>query len=272
MVYEKNEWVGSDNPHIGEPGSTPILDDWLNHLETQYDESVLYTDAAIADIPEPEPGLKVYANAAAVDAVAAAEVGVLVTSTPATFLNISDGTIAYDGFDTISIAIETLTTTSVSNPARIGRAQIARFSYDWDSAVYEYRRTKLWYDSAWLAWVLVTPSKAVLTPTVFNHTTISSMGYGNSWRLGIVRLNSPTQNPQVVQFTASGADAANVGMWTYFDITLQTQPISLTVSGAGVTLNGGTSTIAIGAGLARGFTARLTAVNTWTVSIDWNSQ
>lgn len=47
MAYEKQEWVGSENPLEGDPGSTPLSDDRLNHLETQYDEAVAYTDQAL---------------------------------------------------------------------------------------------------------------------------------------------------------------------------------------------------------------------------------
>lgn len=51
MVYVKQEWVGSDNPLVGEPGSTPITDIALNHLETQYDQAVAYVDAELLDLP-----------------------------------------------------------------------------------------------------------------------------------------------------------------------------------------------------------------------------
>lgn len=108
-------------------------------------------------------------------------------------------------------------------------------------------------------------------PGVFDHTAISSIGFGDgTWNQGVVRLNSPTQNPQVVQFTDTGADAPHVGMWTYFDMPL-TQAVSLTVSGSGVTLNGGTSTISIPAGSAWGFRTQVTAVNTWRVDIFWKA-
>lgn len=50
MAYIKKDWVGSRNPLEADPGSTPITEAALDHLETQYDEAVAYTNAQIGAI------------------------------------------------------------------------------------------------------------------------------------------------------------------------------------------------------------------------------
>lgn len=57
MVYIKKEWVGSENPLEGDPGSTPITESALDHLETQYDEAVAYTNAQVAGLTKTSVGL-----------------------------------------------------------------------------------------------------------------------------------------------------------------------------------------------------------------------
>lgn len=70
MVYTKKDWVGSTDPLVGDPGATPITEDALNHLETQYDEvhnSLLngltlkvITMAEWEELPEPRPSNTLY--------------------------------------------------------------------------------------------------------------------------------------------------------------------------------------------------------------------
>lgn len=56
MAYVKRLWVGTENPLVAEPGSTPITDERLNHLETQYDEAILATITAFQNhINDPAP-------------------------------------------------------------------------------------------------------------------------------------------------------------------------------------------------------------------------
>lgn len=50
MAYIKKDWVGSRNPLEADPGSTPITEEALDHLETQYDEAVAYTDEAVEGV------------------------------------------------------------------------------------------------------------------------------------------------------------------------------------------------------------------------------
>lgn len=44
MVYVKQEWIGSLDPLVGDPGSTPLSAERMEHLETQYDEAVDFVD------------------------------------------------------------------------------------------------------------------------------------------------------------------------------------------------------------------------------------
>lgn len=48
MVYIKKEWVGTADPLVGESGATPITEEALDHLETQYDEAVAFFNSRIS--------------------------------------------------------------------------------------------------------------------------------------------------------------------------------------------------------------------------------
>lgn len=74
MAYVKQEWVGSTNPLVGDPGSTPVTDVSLNHLETQYDEALAQVATDVAD-PESAIGTQLSATVVATPGVKASIVG-----------------------------------------------------------------------------------------------------------------------------------------------------------------------------------------------------
>lgn len=116
MAYIKKDWVGSRNPLEADPGSTPITEEALDHLETQYDEAVAYTDEAVegvvAQVAEVAQGVSDVANVVntgrlseqALNATVGAEVAVqtpgIVVGTPNaaphTFAAIGDSITAYE--------------------------------------------------------------------------------------------------------------------------------------------------------------------------------
>lgn len=141
MAYIKKDWVGSRNPLEADPGSTPITEEALDHLETQYDEAVAYTDEAVegvvAQVAEVAQGVSDVANVVntgrlseqALNATIGAAVATVGGSSSLSEYSVSAGPILSPYGQPIIIAQTAGTTSGITSPTTVARTDAA-FRYE----------------------------------------------------------------------------------------------------------------------------------------------